>query len=161
MPLLLLIGLTFSTSSAALNFNLFSVSAFYGKPDARCKVGYSMLDLNTGLDKSLNITSQFDIDDDDGFDTSCRLGVGKLLDKINTEMVGDSHVLVSMTEVYCKKRMTIAVFYNDWSAYQKCKYEFNEQMIDELRYNNKVGYNINVDRFIREKGIEDTEYGDI
>jgi hypothetical protein len=157
MPLLLLIGLTFSTSSAALTFNLFSVSAFYGKPDARCKIGYSMLDLNTGLDKSINITSQFDIDDDDGFDTSCRLGVGKLVDKINTEMSSNSNVLVNMTEVYCKKRITIAVIFQDWSTYQKCKYKYNEEMIDELRYNNRVGYNINVNRFIREEGIKDSE----
>jgi hypothetical protein len=145
------------------------VSEFYlGTSDARCKVEYTQLDLNTGIEKSIKYTSQFFLDYLPKGGNVCYLATQDLSDKINLWMKeSENNVVANMTVVNCKERSFYIsrVFFweseDRWGEYKSCDDEFNMQLVDWIERPEQLGFNVNKARLIRDyEGVFKNYYGD-
>jgi hypothetical protein len=136
--------------------------------NVRCKVEYTQLDLNTGIEKSIKHTSQLYIDYLPNGGNVCYLVTQDLSDKINIWMKeSENNVVANMTVVNCKERSFYIsrVFFweseDRWGEYKSCDDEFNMQLVDWIERPEQLGFNVNKARLIRdyEEGFKNY-YGD-
>jgi hypothetical protein len=127
----------------------------------RCKIEYTQLDLNTGLEKTVKHTSQFKYNVLHFYlpkaDT-CYLSTQDFTDKMNTWLnENPSNIITNMTVVNCKSKI---VYYKQtrplnavedrWGKYKSCDDEYNINLIDWLESPKQWGFNVNKARLIRD-----------
>jgi hypothetical protein len=127
--------------------------------NVRCMVEYTKLDLITGAEKTIKITTQINILEFDIVSLMTQ-AIRNLADKITKLVNASKHnVLVNITEVSCKDRR----FYSSqrlinsghrWSEYKICEDEHNLYLLDLLDESSKIynvikGYNVHKDRLIK------------
>jgi hypothetical protein len=142
--LILLIGLTFSNIASA---GLFGIDGLFSKDNIRCKITYTKLDLNTGLEEENSITTQF-VPTPSIF--MCTQGIDIIAAKI-TKFIdegGNNNVLVNLSGMSCKKRESSWGLWHNWTGYYDCLKEDNAPMIGILQLNNNFGYNVNSSRLL-------------
>jgi hypothetical protein len=151
VPLILLTGLTFSSTVSA---SIIPDGA-WSSAMARCKLEYTQLDLSTGLHKITKITTEFKTDNSNegNQEKLCSKSAPRLTSKMNDWVDEDNNnIVVNLTVLFCKERSNTMFFWHDWSRYEKC-YITNDLTIDELRRPNKVGYNVNDSRVMTTEHI--------
>jgi hypothetical protein len=114
----------------------------FGSDQARCKVNYTQLNLITGAEKNVKITTQYD--DKDDFDRNCGLAIGRLYEKINDWLKkSKTNILINMTAMYCKSRSKDGIFSNEWSDYKQCYIGDSQSIVLNIAgyYPNQRGYN--------------------
>jgi hypothetical protein len=113
----------------------------FGSDHARCKVNYTRLNLVTGVEKNVKITSQYD--DIDDFDRNCDLAISRLYEKIKDWLKKSKHnIVANLTAMYCKSRSKDGIFSNEWSAYKQCYIGDSQRVILNTAgyYPDQMGY---------------------
>jgi hypothetical protein len=152
MPLILLIGLTFSNTVSAFFLGIDGVNS---SPDIRCKIEYSQLDLSTGIHTVHKVTSQVPHNNAElSWEGICLKVIPNLVDKINDWVSEkDTNIVANLTEMYCKTRDANWFLWHDWTKYKRCYYYQNMEIIPLFEYPDKVGYNVTLDRMIEGQDI--------
>jgi hypothetical protein len=171
--LILIILLTFNNTASASFFSdmydkfrkVFDTKELkrYAVGDVRCKVEYTQLDLNTGLETVVKYTSHFDIKYIPIGSNTCYMATQDFTYKIN-EWLNESpnNIIVNMTVNNCKvkgiyfQRLLRWIREERWNEYKSCDDEFNNNLVDWLDHPKQLGFNVNKDRLIRdyEEGFE-------
>jgi hypothetical protein len=152
MPLILLIGLTFNNTASA---GLFGIDGLFSGSDFRCKIEYTQLDLSTGLHKVVKITTQMDVTEAESRFNMCNRSVPRLDAKIDDWVDDGTNIVVNLTGIYCKERENSWGLWQSWGKYDLCLANKSESLVLELKYPNKVGYNVNIDRIVQTENIID------
>ncbi len=138
--------------------------------NVRCKVEYTKLDLITGAEEEVKVTTQIYILGSYMVSLMTK-AIRRLADKI-TYVVNDSkhNAIVNITEVSCKDRRPYLYLMQPikneyrWSEYKICEDELNEYLVYLLddsskkeyvdnsveQYNVSKGYNVHKDRLIKD-----------
>jgi hypothetical protein len=157
MPLILLTGLTYSNIAFA---GLFGFDGFFNGERARCKIEYTRLDLSTGLQKFVKITTQLNNTEDDNGNEICDRCTPNLANKMNDWMDNNNNIIVNLTNVFYKQRETSLGLWHDWSDYRVCSmpiigsFDFTKNLI-ALLDQNKIGYNVNKNRVLEDEDEDD------
>jgi hypothetical protein len=134
----------------------------------RCKVEYTQLDLNTGIEKVVKHTSQQQTSFNymPAGQNTCYLSTQDLTEKMNAWLnKSSSNIITNMTVINCKSRrlysskFTLRFVENRWDEYKSCDDEFNANLIDWLDRPQQWGFNVHKERLIRdyEDGFENYE----
>jgi hypothetical protein len=136
--------------------------------NVRCKIEYTQLDLNTGIEKYVKYTVQQEIKYIARGSNSMYLSTQDLTDKLNDWMKeSKENIIVSMTGINCKDRTVLFLAVNPlligqyWGEYKSCEDKYNVELMNLLDYPDQWGYNVHKDRLIKEheEGCN-THYGD-
>jgi hypothetical protein len=165
----LFIVLTFSnTASAGFFGDIFkelfggsfkepTTSESGGVNNVRCKVEYTQLDLNTGLEKTVKHTEQYPMVNMVEGDDLLYLMAQDLTDKINIWLnESENNIITNLTIINCKERKLYSskiVFFlmeHRWSEYKSCPNEYNIKLIDFLDKPNQWGFNVHKEKLIKE-----------
>jgi hypothetical protein len=125
--------------------------------NTRCKVEYTQLDLATGLEKNVKHTAQYENGYVANGDNIMDLSAKDLTDKMNIWLnESPNNIITNMTIINCKERKTYASMIGiinieyRWGEYKGCADEYNVKLIDWLERPNQRGYNVNIDRLIKD-----------
>jgi hypothetical protein len=128
-----------------------------GVNNVRCRIEYTQLDLNTGLEKTVKHTSQFEIKTIAKDTDIMYLTTQDFTDKINIWLnENPNNVIADMTIIHCKERRLyvgkILPWSNEqrWGEYKSCADEYNLELMDLLEGSKQRGYNVNIDRLIKD-----------
>jgi hypothetical protein len=120
--LILLIGLFFNNTVFALD-SIFSPGYTY-----RCKIEYTQLNLNTGIETVYKITTQFKSEE-----KQCSDGSGKLAKKlVKWVKKSDTNIIVNLNTVVSCKIREEQIFFAEWSKYRECKEKYYQKVIDYI-----------------------------
>jgi hypothetical protein len=125
--------------------------------NARCKVEYTQLDLNTGIETLVKYTVQFQISWIANGQNACYLSAQYSTDKINNWLdESKGNVITNMTVINCKERSLYGskIFFLEseqrWGEYKSCADEFNMDLFGLLDHPKQWGYNVHKDRLIKD-----------
>jgi hypothetical protein len=147
MSIILLIGLMFSNTASA---GFLGLDGFFDNTDARCRLEYTQLDLRTGVQKIVVMTTQFD-----NGNNVCERCAANMANKMS-DWVDDSNsnVIVNLTKMSHKSRTTV-IFWHNWTDYELCTsiddpLIYTNTIVKSLRDHNKIGYNVNRSRILED-----------
>jgi hypothetical protein len=136
--------------------DFFSGKERHGKADnVRCKVEYTRLDLNTGIEKNVKHTVQHEAKYMAREEDACYLSTQYASDKINDWLnKGSNNVIVDLSVINCKTRRPYSTnplypLEYRWNEYKSCDDEFNINLVDWLDRPKQWGFNVNKERLIR------------
>jgi hypothetical protein len=128
--------------------------------NVRCKVEYTQLDLNTGLEKKIKHTDQYATFDSPETDSILYVLTQDLADKINKWLnESKENIITDLTIINCKERRLyyrysrLLYFFSTrerWSEYKGCPDEYNVKLIDFLDRPKQWGYNVHKERLIKD-----------
>jgi hypothetical protein len=124
----------------------------------KCKIEYTQLNLNTGIENNIKYTAQFKFKYAPiGYD-GCYLATQDFAEKINEWLSeNNKNVIANITVVSCK---TMSVWKKDWppinfasnryeyrwTDYKSCENETNVKLIDWIEYPKQQGFNVHKER---------------
>jgi hypothetical protein len=122
--------------------------------EIRCKIEYTQLDLNTGLEKVIKHTIQFELDPQENLDY-CYIATQDLVEKINKWLNESSNnVITNSTVALCKEKIrniskwTYVKSDKYWEEYKSCKNEISVKIIDWIEHPKQQGFNVHKERLI-------------
>jgi hypothetical protein len=119
----------------------FAIPGWFGPDNARCKVNYTRLNLITGIETNIKITTQYT--DRDSLEHNCNDGSWDLSDKIEDWMKKSRlNIVADLSVMYCKTRTDDGIFSNVWSDYKQCSTAYSKIVSGFIsgRYPNQMGY---------------------
>ncbi len=153
-PIILLISLMFSNTASA---GLFGIDGFFSKQDTRCRLEYTQLDLRTGKQKVVAITTQIDDTELNNKPNVCNMCAANFAKKMSNWVDdSNSNVIVNLTKISFKDRDNDWGLWHTWDDYKLCNtisivpLQFTDLVVTSLRDQNKVGYNVNKDRILED-----------
>jgi hypothetical protein len=125
--------------------------------DIRCKVEYTQLDLTTGLEKNIKHTAQYEVNYVAHGNNLMYLSAQDLTENINIWLnESKNNVVSNMTGINCKEgRQVFSILHLlqpqiIWNEYKSCEDEYNIDLINLLVRPKQWGYNVNIERLIKD-----------
>jgi hypothetical protein len=125
--------------------------------DVRCKIEYTQLDLNTGLEKTVKHTAQYEVLYIAIGDKLMYLSAQDLTKNINIWLnKNKNNVVADMTGINCKEGVqdfNIKYMLHPqiiWSEYKSCEDKYNVDLMNLLDLPEHWGYNVHIDRLIKD-----------
>jgi hypothetical protein len=133
----------------------------------RCKVGYTQLDLNTGLEVVVENIVEFDMEFAPEEVVYCYSATQDFAEKINEWLSeSDTNVVANITVTNCQIRSTwkkedwkawnfydrdSGKRYEDiWGEYRGCEDEISKNLVEWIEYHKQQGFNVHKERLIKE-----------